>query len=99
MRYDIAKFQPHWTRLYRWDLWWKDHKRHCLLVVYALLLGAMLKTGEAYLVELNNRLSSEGAHLSLIGDVWRLTHFGEPGLVENDFVEHTDKLAALRRVK
>ena len=99
MRYNIAKMTlPHHRRYNIRAVWWRAHKRHALLVVYALLLGVMIEVGEAYLVELNNRLASEGAHLSLIGDVWRLTHFGSPGTL-TDYQEHTNAMGNLGVVK
>lgn len=83
-------------RRYNWHLVWRQHRQKFWLVILCILTGLMLKVGESWLLELNARLTSENAHLSLISDVWRLTHFGSPGTTAIDYAEHTQYLAELR---
>lgn len=60
MRYPVNKFCPAWYRRRQWPVGrWSAWRRPLLLVLSGLLVGAIIATGEAYLVELNKRLSSE----------------------------------------
>lgn len=68
-------------------------------MLIGLATGAIIAVGEAWLEEKNNRLSSEGAHLSLIGDVWRLAHFGAPGYTFTDREESTTGAIKLKRIR
>ena len=55
----------------------------------AMIVAFFVVMGIMFLIEQNERLSSELNHKSLIVDVHRLATFGAPGYVRNDWTEST----------
>lgn len=86
----MKNYQLSWRKRRQWPVGrWRDLKRTLLLLGVGFSTWAVIALGEAWLEERNNRLSSENAHMSLISDVWRLTHFGAPGTTTTDINEGT----------
>lgn len=68
------------------------------MLLGTVILAFLIYMAEMYLLEQNQRLSSELSHKSLVLDVHRLSTFGAPGYVKNDWAEKTTEVY-LRRLK
>lgn len=82
---------PHHRR-YQWQFVYRSWRRALLMLLGTGILAFLIYMAEMLLLEQNQRLSSELNHKSLIVDVHRLSTFGAPGYVKNDWTEGSTKV-------